>query len=323
MFRKVICALAVLCIVGVAQAAEADKQKQDEDINARLEAAQERLDEAAREVAELSMAISEDAMPFVMQFHGPGSRAVLGINIGAGSEQADGVKVINVSPGGPAARAGLKAGDVLLRVDDESLKRDDAGSPRAKLLRHLREVEPGETVKLQYRRGDKTATADVKAEVLQHPNFTIPLPPGAPFPPGAPLPPRALGFGHFAGAFGAAELAPLTPQLGRYFGTEEGLLVVRAPRDERLKLEDGDVILDIDGRKPSSPAHALRILGSYQSGETVKLNVQRMRKRLTLEVAVPDSPRRADARLMTEEDVLMPAEGAIRVERGVRTDRDL
>ena len=316
MFRQVICALAALSIVGAAQAAEADKQKQDEDINGRLEAAQERLDEAAREVAELSMALSEDAMPFVMQFHGPGSRAVLGLNIGAGSEEADGVKVINVSPGGPAARAGLKAGDVLLRVDDASLKRDDAGSPRAKLLRHLREVEPGDTVKLQYRRGDRTATADVKAEVLEHPNFTIPLPPGA------PLPPRAMGFGHFAGAFGAAELVALTPQLGRYFGTEEGLLVVRAPRDERLKLEDGDVILDIDGRKPSSPAHALRILGSYQSGETVKLNVQRMKKRLTLEVAVPDSPRRADAR-MTEGDVLMPAGGAVRVERGVRTDRDL
>ena len=62
------------------------------------------------------------------------------------------------------------------------------------------------------------------------------------------------------GVFGSAELVPLTPKLGQYFGTEKGLLVVRAPDDSRLKLEDGDVIVDIDGRTPSSPSHALRIL---------------------------------------------------------------
>lgn len=35
---------------------------------------------------------------------------------------------------------------------------------------------------------------------------------------------------------GSAELVELTPGLGAYFGTPKGLLVVRAPRDERLRL---------------------------------------------------------------------------------------
>jgi hypothetical protein len=97
-----------------------------------------------------------------------------------------------------------------------------------------------------------------------------------------------FAFARAEGVFGAAELVPLNPKLGQYFGTDKGLLVVRAPSDARLKLEDGDVILDIDGRVPSSPAHALRILGSYQAGEQLKLNVLRMKKRLSFDIKVPE-----------------------------------
>ena len=90
------------------------------------------------------------------------------------------------------------------------------------------------------------------------------------------------------GVFGSAELVPMTPKLGQYFGTETGLLVVRAPDDSRLKLEDGDVIVDIDGRTPSNASHALRILSSYQAGEKLKLNILRMKKRMAFEVTVPE-----------------------------------
>ena len=83
------------------------------------------------------------------------------------------------------------------------------------------------------------------------------------------------------------ELVTLTPKLGRYFGTDKGVLVVRPPRSGDLKLEDGDVIVDIDGRKPENGGHALRILRSYQPGEKVTLNVLRDRKPVKLAVAVP------------------------------------
>ena len=63
---------------------------------------------------------------------------------------------------------------------------------------------------------------------------------------------RTLPFMRGEGVFGSAELVPMTPKLGQYFGTDKGLLVVRAPDDSRLKLEEGDVIVDIDGRTPSS-----------------------------------------------------------------------
>jgi hypothetical protein len=92
------------------------------------------------------------------------------------------------------------------------------------------------------------------------------------------------------GGFGGMELASLTPKLGAYFGTNEGVLVVQAPGDAAFKLEDGDVIQSIDGRKPDDGAHAMRILRSYRSGEKVSLNVLRQRKPVTLAVTMPERP---------------------------------
>jgi hypothetical protein len=79
------------------------------------------------------------------------------------------------------------------------------------------------------------------------------------------------------------ELANLTPKLGQYFGVDKGVLVLKAPEANKLRIEEGDVILAIDGREPRSAAHAAGILRSYQQGEKVKLRVQRQRKPLTLD----------------------------------------
>lgn len=88
------------------------------------------------------------------------------------------------------------------------------------------------------------------------------------------------------GPLGEMELVSLTPQLGRYFGTDKGVLVVRAPKD--FKLEDGDVILSIDGREPMSGSHATRILGSYQPGEKIAIKLMRQQKTVNVETALPE-----------------------------------
>jgi hypothetical protein len=96
------------------------------------------------------------------------------------------------------------------------------------------------------------------------------------------------------------ELASISPKLGAYFGANEGVLVVKAPDDAAFKLEDGDVIQTIDGRKPADGAHAMRILRSYKSGEKLNLQVLRQRKAVTLAVTMPDRPE-------WNEDFMMPA----------------
>ena len=55
-----------------------------------------------------------------------------------------------------------------------------------------------------------------------------------------------------------------------------------------VKLEDGDVILAIDGREPSSGSHATRILSSYQSGEKITIKLMRQQKTVNVETTLPE-----------------------------------
>jgi PDZ domain len=89
------------------------------------------------------------------------------------------------------------------------------------------------------------------------------------------------------GPWGDLRFVSLNPDLGDYFGTKEGVLVVKAPADSNLPLKSGDVILSIGGRKPASPEHAMRILRSYEKGETVSIEIMRKQKRQTVAWKVP------------------------------------
>ena len=84
------------------------------------------------------------------------------------------------------------------------------------------------------------------------------------------------------------ELVRLNEDLGRYFGTSEGLLVISPPDNDELDLQAGDVILGIDGREPYSPSRALRILRSYEEGETINIEIMRDRNRMTVSYVVPE-----------------------------------
>jgi S1-C subfamily serine protease len=174
----------------------------------------------------------------------------------------------------------LKAGDVLIEIDGQSLQQDGSRKPYEKLLAFMRDVEPDQKLKVRYLRDGKAATATVVARRADR--LTL-----------APLARDlhhlpAIEFLRSPRGFGSAELVALTPKLGQYFGTDRGLLVVRAPNDARLQLEEGDVILDIDGRVPRNVSHALQILGSYRPGEKLKMTVMRMKKRLTIEITIPE-----------------------------------
>jgi hypothetical protein len=89
---------------------------------------------------------------------------------------------------------------------------------------------------------------------------------------------------------GTMELTALTPQLGRYFGTDRGVLVVRAPRHGVLKLQDGDVILSIGGRTPASSSQAIRILTSYDPGDKISLVILRDHHRVDITATFPALP---------------------------------
>ncbi len=75
---------------------------------------------------------------------------------------------------------------------------------------------------------------------------------------------------------------------------KSGVLVVRAPANSPFKLQDGDVILAIDGRDATSAQQAGRILRSYGDGEKFTLRVQRDRKAQSIDATMPADGRDDD-----------------------------
>jgi S1-C subfamily serine protease len=249
----------------------------DADLEARLESARQRLEESAREVAELSNQLGGPLVQKFSTFNGAFGRAIIGVQLDPSSGK-DGVRVISVSPGGPAAEAGIHPGDVIVAVNEAVVTGEDASRQVVKIIR---DVKPDSKLNVSVLRDGKTR------------DFTVTARPGPGFMafeggfPDLPAMPPLNPFFMVQGPLADMELATLTPKLGTYFGTEKGVLVVRSPPDGALKLEDGDVILAIDGRQPTSGSHATRILGSYQSGEKITLRIVRQHKTVDLEATVP------------------------------------
>jgi C-terminal processing protease CtpA/Prc len=251
----------------------------DDDLDAQLEAARKRLEEAAHDVAQLSSQLSGTVIQRVMPFEPV--HAIIGVQLEPATGAA-GARVREVSPGGPAAEAGVHVGDVIVAVNGTELKGDE---PARQVVRIMRDLKPDARVQLRVLRDGKTRDFTVTARPGPTVLATVHDVPDLGF---GPFPEFQGGF-MFHGPLMDMELATLTPRLGSYFGSAQGVLVVRAPADGTLKLEDGDVILAIDGRQPTSGSHATRILSSYQPGEKLTLRIIRQHKTLEVDATLPEN----------------------------------
>src|SRR5438105_9708050 len=234
-----------------------------------------------------------------------GSRGRIGVVVDTRADAAGdkiGARIEGVTPGGPAEKAGLKAGDVITRFNTTTLggaraeDTEDSG-PGMKLIELAHSLEPGDTAQIEYRRGNDSRKATIVAEDIGPSAWTghMEMPEKGDRLEAMPRvrvgPGDAFEFA-FGSPWGGIELVKLNPDLGDYFGTREGVLVVRAPEDSTLSLKGGDVILSIGGRKPSSPEQAMRILRSYDTDETVTLDVMRKQKNVTVNWRVREENRR-------------------------------
>ncbi len=278
----------------IAARARADRSVE---IEVRMREAEQALAAAAQQMSQLSI----QQLPRVATVEriiranrGP----VLGVTIGAdhGDEPVEGVSIVGVSPGGAAAEAGLQAGDVITSVNDESLTSDSSRLANEKLLDFMQGVEEGDELTVEYLRDGEMATAELKPQPMHSGSFSFNFDGDDFTVPDIHVAPGVGGINKFvwvteSGGFGDMELVKLTAELGSYFGTSEGLLVIRAPEKEELKLKDGDVIQSIDGREPTTASHAMRILGSYESGETLKIEIMRNKRKQTISIEVPENRR--------------------------------
>jgi len=282
----------------IAQSGDQQVEARDVTIAQRLRDAEARMEVAAREIAE----ITGDRLP---QFaptglFGSSQKPQIGITIdsAASSESVDGVEISGVTPEGAADEADLRAGDIITAVNGEPMAANDSYAANEKLLEFMQGVEEGDELLVEYLRNGKAGSVELLPRVMEMHAFSW-FPDGEelqmqngsslPFLPGFIETTFGTNFGFpFAGsAWGDMELVELSEGLGKYFGTDSGLLVVNAPQSAQFDLQDGDVIQSIDGREPKDVRHAMRILASYQSGETLKLGIMRDKKKRTIEVEMP------------------------------------
>ncbi len=227
----------------------------------------------------------------------PERRAVLGINIANGRENGgpvEGVMIVGIAPGSAADDAGLRVNDVIVEIDGALLMAASSGDANRALLAFMAGVSPGEVLTVVYLRDGQASQTVLTADELDP---TMMVEPGYPFIRDLEQFGRQFGediigslqyrWRHH-GLFSGMELVALTPELGRYFGTEHGLLVIRAPNDETIDLQDGDVIRTIGGRSPKDPGHAMRILRSYEPGEEVVIGIMRDQRGTDVEILLPE-----------------------------------
>jgi len=293
-----------------AQAAEARERAEamrtaevrEAEVARKMEEAERKMAEAAREIAELTA----DRLPQLRQIERrieilSSDRPRLGVTVGDKESEGpvEGVRIMAVTPGSAADDAGLRAGDSLTAVNDETLSADSSDDATMRLLEFMEGVEEGDVLSVEYVRDGKVGKVEVEPRIIDMhawsfegfpKDFEMPK-----MPHDVHISPEMIGklrsgleFSWMGNAWGDMELAELNEGLGKYFGTDSGVLVVKAPASDALQLEDGDVIQKIDGREPTSVRHAIRILSSYQPGESIEVEIMRDKRSRTLKVEMPD-----------------------------------
>jgi S1-C subfamily serine protease len=172
----------------------AARQEEMERAREELSRAHRELREASREIAEAHRALARDSATVELERElNLGDRAVIGVVLG--KESAEGVTIVGVSPDGPADRAGLQAGDVLVSIRGESLAGAEGSKGRETLFRVMDEVESGETIAVLVQRDGTTLDYEITAEQREPSSWQtmirIPDVPVAPSAPNAPPAPNA------------------------------------------------------------------------------------------------------------------------------------
>jgi C-terminal processing protease CtpA/Prc len=189
-----------------------------------------------------------------------------------------GVLVADVVADGPAAAAGIEKGDVILRFDGATV-RSTGG-----LTRKVRRTDPGSAVEVElFRRGERRTVEVELAErelSAQEPFLWR----------GQDDDLQSIFVRRPFGGLGV-RVEELDPTLGRYFGTDDGLLVLEVIEDspaETAGLRRGDVLTSIDGDPLRETEDLQDHLLERSDGETVQLVYLRDRSESSVAVDIEE-----------------------------------
>jgi serine protease Do len=173
----------------------------------------------------------------------------------------DGALLLEVFRGGPAERAALRPGDVIVRFGASAVEND------ADLVRLTATAAPGSTVDVQFLRFGAPLSARVRIDEARTPRM-----------PPAREASETLGL----------QVAPLSARQRERLRIDSGLVVERATgAGERAGLARGDLILSVNGAPVFAPPEFHRLLERAGKGATVALLVQREGVRQFLPLRLP------------------------------------
>jgi len=251
--------------------------------------ARHQLDKAAERLAILSKKL------YVMDIEGERStRPMLGILVD--ETHKDGVSILGVTPEAGAARAGLQAGDRLVALNGYRL--DGGDHPMHEFKEAMADVEPGDSVAVEFVRGDDVMTADVtthergtylkKLEMDKSWDVDVDL---------SGLEKleqlkQLEELGKLDGLEGlevldqldagdVLELKMVDGDLAGYFGVDRGVVVMSAPEGSELRA--GDVFLAVDGQTVTEPKQVTSALEDADKGVTASVLRREQRQDVTIE----------------------------------------
>ena len=211
-------------------------------------------------------------------------------------KEVRGVEITQVEENSPAAKAGIKEGDVVLEYNGQPVEGGE------QLSRLVRETPIGRQVKVGiWRNGSmQTLTASVEA----HKNNMFFANGGAPFamPPEIRVPEQfqefrmpnmempGFGFGGNSPMLGIVgeSLGP-QEQLAEFFGVKEGVLVKSVNKNspaEKAGIKAGDVVVKVDDDKVGTSREITTALRSARSKKTVTVVVVRGKKEMPVNVTI-------------------------------------
>lgn len=183
--------------------------------------------------------------------------------------QQTGVVVRDVTPGSPAEKAGIKAGDILVEFNGKAI------SAGPDLVRQISSVPVGATAKIKVIRDTKELALSVTIEE-QPAGFKIGPPrqqqpsPQQPNPvmPSSPL--AGISVGNIP-----------QDRLADYPENVQGVLVTKVDPQAAAAntLQPGDVIEQINGQSVASPGEFLQLAASLKPGKNVVLSIARGKTR--------------------------------------------
>jgi membrane-associated protease RseP (regulator of RpoE activity) len=297
-----------------------EQQKELETARADLQRAAKRVDELSRKLG-----IVERSMPIARRVE---HRPVLGVLL---APDSSGVRITGVTPDSGAAKAGLKAGDQLLKVNGRSIAGADGRARLESARAALAELKAGTPANITYRRDGRTQATQVTPEASR-PVMTLVRRDPAGIERhartlvisgddesqdmfiGETLPLTDLHLGIAPGIqdelqriedlrgcdgddcrlpllaeafrWEGLNLASVDAQLGRYFGTESGVLVL-STGDELEGLQAGDVIRKVEGKPVASPREVMTALRGKPADSRIEVEFLRDRQSRTSRVRLP------------------------------------